>query len=226
MTGMNQNSGRSALVLGATGLVGGFCLDELLADTRYDRIHVLSRRPTGRQSERLEEQLCDLSEMERYGDRFSVDAVFCCLGTTIRKAGSREAFRKVDLEYPKTAARLAAERGASRYLLVSSVGADSSSRVFYSRVKGEVEEAVSRFDIRSVVIARPSLLLGQRSERRAGEIVASMLMRPLSPLMVGPLARYRPIQARTVARALVRASRELQPGRLVLEAKALRRLGA
>jgi uncharacterized protein YbjT (DUF2867 family) len=226
MTGMSQNSGRSALVLGATGLVGGFCLDELLADARYDRIQVLSRRPTGRQSERLEEHLCDLSEMERYGDRFAVDAVFCCLGTTIRKAGSREAFRIVDLEYPETAARLAAERGASHYLLVSSVGADSSSRVFYSRVKGEVEEAVSRFGFRSVVIARPSLLLGQRSERRAGEVVASMLMRPLSPLMVGPLARYRPIQARTVARALVRASHELQPGRHVLEAKALQRLGA
>jgi uncharacterized protein YbjT (DUF2867 family) len=222
---MDNKKGRSALILGATGLVGAHCLDHLLVDPDYDSVHVIGRRPTGRKSTRLKEHVGDLSGMESYSRFFAVDVVFCCLGTTIRKAGSRDAFRKVDLVFPETAARLADEMGAEQYVLVSSVGADPSSKVFYSRVKGEVEQAVSRYGFRKVVIARPSLLLGDRNERRIGEMVASAVLWPMSPLMVGRLARYRPVQARAVARALIAAAREMPPGRHVLESDVLRRLG-
>jgi uncharacterized protein YbjT (DUF2867 family) len=195
---------RAALLLGATGLVGGHCLERLLAEERYARVVVLGRRPSGREHPKLEEHRVDFERLGEARERFAVDDVFCCLGTTIREAGSQGAFRRVDHDYPVEAARLASSQAASRYLLVSSVGADPGSRFFYSRVKGEAERAVQALPFAAVWVLRPSLLLGERGETRPGERAAQLVLRPLGPLMVGPLRRYRPIHARDVAAAMVR----------------------
>jgi uncharacterized protein YbjT (DUF2867 family) len=209
------------MVLGATGLVGGHCLDLLLGARDHARVVVPGRRPIAREERALEQHVVDFDRLSEYDALFAVDDVFCCLGTTIRKAGSEDAFRRVDLGYVREAARLASEAGARQFLLVSSIGADASSRVFYSRVKGEAEAAVRGVPFPRVVIVRPSLLLGERAEWRTGERVAEWFARPLGPLMIGPLARYRPVHARTVAAALVALARAGGDGVSIVESDRL-----
>jgi uncharacterized protein YbjT (DUF2867 family) len=165
---------------------------------------VVGSAPPGNAGPAVDVHQVDFDALDAHAGLFGVDDIFCCLGTTLRKAGSREAFRRVDLDYPLQAARLGRAAGARQFLLVSAVGADPSSRVFYNRAKGEVEAAVAGVGYPRMVILRPSLLLGKRRESRPGERVAEWIMRPLGPLMRGPLARYRPVEAEAVARAMVR----------------------
>lgn len=217
---------RSALLLGATGLVGGHCLQALLADPAWGRVTVLGRRRLPVQHAKLEQRVVDFERPGDHADAFAADDVFCCLGTTLRAAGSREAFRRVDHDYVLAAARLAAERGARRFLLVSALGADAGSRVFYSRVKGEVERAVAALPFAAVVVARPSLLTGERAESRPLETLGRRLAPVLRLLLVGPLRSYRPIAAAAVARALVRLAQEAPDGLRVVESAELAALGA
>jgi uncharacterized protein YbjT (DUF2867 family) len=152
--------------------------------------------------------------------------VFCCLGTTIRQAGSRDAFSKVDFTYVHDVARLAARAGATQLLLVSAVGANAGSRVFYNQVKGKVEDAVRALPLHGIHIFRPSLLLGERAESRPGERIATIVSRALMWAFVGPLARYRPIAGETVARAMVRVAKEGRAGAQVYESEAIGPLAA
>lgn len=195
--------GRSALVLGATGLVGRHCVELLLQNPAYATVRALTRRPYSAQPG-LEAVVVDFQRLDEQGRRFRVDDVYCCLGTTIAAAGSRDAFRRVDVHYVVRSAELAVEQGASRFVVVSAVGADPESRIFYNRAKGEMEAAVRRLPFGAVWVLRPSLLLGRREQFRPGERVAEAVMRPLSALLLGPLRRYRPVDARDVARAMVR----------------------
>lgn len=215
MTIGSESAGRSALVLGATGLVGGHCLDLLLHEERYSTVRVLVRRALGMRHPKLAEHVADFDRLAEHEPLFSVDDVFSCLGTTIRKAGSRAAFWRVDVEYPTTAGRLAMAAGARNYLLVSALGADPASRIPYNRAKGEVEAKILDLSIPGVWIFRPSLLLGHREERRPGERIAELVLRPVTPLLVGPLRRYRPVRARTVAAAMIVAALADTPGRVV-----------
>jgi uncharacterized protein YbjT (DUF2867 family) len=203
----NGLEGRSVLLLGATGLVGSHCLDLLLRDAGFAEVHVLARREPTAAHPKLHIHLIDFDRMETAAGRFWVQDVICCLGTTIRRAGSEEAFRRVDLEYPVRAAELATEAAVDHFLVVSAMGADPKSRVFYNRVKGEMEEKISRLPFAAVWILRPSLLLGDRPETRPAERFAAALSRPIAPLMIGPLRKYRPIPAADVARALVTLAR-------------------
>lgn len=216
---------RSALVLGATGLVGGLLLDLLLDDPAWRRVVVLGRRPVDREHPKLEQATDDLGRMEAHADAFRVDAVFCCLGTTLAKAGSREAFRRVDFELVAESARLAARGGAGRYLLVTAAGSSPRSLFFYSRVKGEAEAAVRAAGVPAVAILRPSQILGDRDERRRVEAVAQRASRIVAPLLVGPLRRLRPVPARVLALALARVARELPPGVRVVENEEILEIG-
>lgn len=211
---------RSILVLGATGLVGGEALKLLLDDPAFARVVVLGRRsldwPAGSaRPEKLHEVVVPLDRMGERPEAFAVDQVLCALGTTIRVAGSQEAFRRVDHDYPLEAARLALAGGATHYLVVSALGASAASRIFYNRVKGEVERGLRALPFRALTIARPSLLLGARAEFRLGEEVA----KTLGWMVPG---KYRPIAAGDVAAALVRAAREDLAGVRVLESAELR----
>lgn len=204
-----------ALLLGATGLVGNELLSLLLADDSVERVQVLTRRPTGHTHAKLQEHVADLDEMHRRPEAFAVDAILCALGTTIRVAKTKERFRHVDHELPLAAARLGLENGANHYLLVSSLGANPDSRIFYSRVKGEVERELLSLPYPKITIARPSALLGPRKEFRLGEKIVA----PLGRLMP---ERIRPIEAHDVAKALVVLMKREDAGARIVESRELK----
>jgi uncharacterized protein YbjT (DUF2867 family) len=212
-----MKSERTAILLGATGLVGGHCLNLLLEDDAYSRVVALGRRKTAREDDKLEEHTVDFERLEDYSQLFRGDDLFCCLGTTIKKAGSQAAFRQIDFAYVKDAARIASGNGTGQFLLVSALGANPRSRIFYNRTKGEVEAAVAEFPFHGVQVFRPSLLLGERAEYRPGERVAEKVMKLFSFLMVGPLKVYRPVQARAVAQAMIKVAKQHPSGVNVFE---------
>jgi uncharacterized protein YbjT (DUF2867 family) len=214
---------RTASLVGATGLVGGCCLQHLLEDPSYNEVRAIVRRPIHLNHPKLRVIEADFDRLS--GPSLGTDDVFCCLGTTIRKAGTREAFRKVDFDYPVNAATLAAKQGSRQFLLVSALGANPGSRVFYNRVKGEVEEAISRLPFAAVHIFRPSMLLGERAEFRPGEKAGAALMTSLSFLMVGKWKKYRAIEADVVARAMVTAARQGRSGLNVYESDTIQEMG-
>jgi uncharacterized protein YbjT (DUF2867 family) len=217
---------RTAVVAGATGLVGGHVVRALLDRPEYSRVTVLVRRKLDLVHPRLEQRLVDFDRLDEQADLFAGADVFCCLGTTIKKAGSQAAFRKVDYEYPLTLGRLARQQGARRFLLVSSMGANPQSGVFYSRVKGELENALAELGLPALLIFRPSLLLGERQEHRAGERIGAAVMKVVGPLMVGGLRKYRAIHGRTVARAMVYAAGQPWTGCHRFESDRIAELGA
>lgn len=214
---MTSSFPASAVVAGATGLVGRECVDLLLGEPRFKRIIALVRRTlhTTLESERLAIKKVDYDNLERSADLFKVDTVFCGLGTTMREAGSEEAFRHVDFDYPMAVARLGRAGGARHFLLVSAIGADPHSRVFYNRVKGELEQAIGELGYPSITIVRPSLLVGDRPGPRRFERMGGRLGF-LSP------RRFRPVEATRVAGALVSAAVEDAPGVHIIENRDIR----
>ena len=218
---MRDLSPRTALVAGATGLVGGQVLRLLLADPDYSQVTVLTRRALPLAHPKLAARVVDFDRLAELSPFPKAQDVFCCLGTTIRQAGSREAFSTVDFTYVHDVARLAARAGAAQLLLVSAVGANPKSRVFYNQVKGKVENAVRALPLHAIHIFRPSLLLGARAESRPGERFATLASRGLMWAFVGPFARYRPIAAETVARGMVRVAKDNRTGVHVYESEAI-----
>lgn len=213
---LSGQSPRTALLAGATGLVGSLCLEELLVSDEYESVIVLSRRSIDRVHTKLRILITDFEALDQRGEALRADDVYCCLGTTMAKAGTRARFKTVDYQYPLGLAHAARRQGAERFVLVSSLGADPAARSFYLRVKGEIEDAVAREGYASLVILRPSLLLGDRPERRPLERVAQRVSRRLAPVMIGPLRRVRPVEATAVARAMVRlATSDLRGTRVV-----------
>jgi uncharacterized protein YbjT (DUF2867 family) len=214
---VDARGSRIALVAGATGLIGRECLRLLAHDQQVAEVRALVRRPLPPELAVAHVRECraDFDRLHEHPEWFGVDWVFCALGTTIRKAGSKPAFRRVDYDYPLTIARLAREGGARHFLLVSAFGANARSRVFYNRVKGELEDAIRSLGFPSLTIARPSLLLGERNEFRLGEEIAKRVA-----LLAPP--RWRPVHAAQVATALVRAAHADAPDVRVLENPVLR----
>jgi uncharacterized protein YbjT (DUF2867 family) len=216
---------RKALLLGATGLIGNHLLGLLLQDDTYTTVRIIVRNPIAMQHAKLEQVKVDYNYLQYYKDSFSVDDVFCCLGTTIKKAGSQEAFYKVDATYPFEAARLAKQQGAKQYLIVTALGANKNSGVFYNRVKGEVEEKIAGLQFPSLHIFRPSLLLGERNETRTGEAIAQKIMPLFNFLMIGGLKKYKAIAGNKVARAMLKVARENIPGHHIYLSDQLQELG-
>ena len=200
---------KTALIAGASGLIGRRCLDLLLAaDDRYERVISIGRRELPLQHPRLEQRVVDFNDLEKEQLRLIADDVYCCLGTTIRQAGSEAAFYKVDYTYVVTLAAVLSANFASQFLVVSVLGADADSRLFYKRVKGEMEAAIKQTKFRAIHIFQPSLLLGERSNPRLGERVTAVVLALVSPLLIGALRPYRAIRASTVAQAMLDAARQ------------------
>lgn len=216
---------RTALLLGSTGLIGGHLKNTLLQAPEYTKIRLLVRRPQASPHPKIEVHVVDFDQLEKYSELFQVDDVFCCLGTTMKRAGSKEAFRKVDYEYPKKAAELAKKQKVRQYLLVSALGADPKASVFYNRVKGEIENEIKRIGFPAIHIFRPSLLLGNRAEKRFGEKVGIIAYNLTSWMWVGPLKPYRGIQAKTVATALYRQAIQNKKGIHILPSIKIEDLG-
>jgi uncharacterized protein YbjT (DUF2867 family) len=199
---------KTALLAGASGLIGSHLLPQLLASERYDRVIVVGRRPLPLQHPKLTQVVTEFDQLEDARLQLIADDVFCCLGTTRQQAGSKEAFYRVDFLYVVALAALTASNFAAQFLVVSSLGADAGSRVYYSRVKGEMEDAIRPMPFRAVHVFRPSLLLGQRAQPRLGERVAGVALGVLGPLLRGSWRQYQPVAAATVATAMLRAAAE------------------
>ena len=194
---------RTAIVAGATGLVGEALLRQLSAQRDYTQIRVLGRRPPKHESGSIKFVFTDFSNLDTLSADLAVDEVYCCLGTTQRKAGSAAAFERVDFHMVVDLARAAKKAGAKKFLVVSAAGASLKSPAFYSRVKARMEQAVSEAGFEAVHILRPSLLLGPRQELRPAEKLFQLLAPLYSPFLVGPLRRYRPTRAEDVAAAML-----------------------
>lgn len=203
---------KTALIAGASGLVGSELLHILLESPNYARVKAVVRKPMDVRHPKLDQVLADFDHLEQWREHLSATDVYCCLGTIIKKAGSQEAFRKVDYEYPVKLALLAKEQGAERFLVVSALGADAGSRIFYSRTKGQMEEQLKRSGLSALHIFQPSLLMGERQEFRFGEKLAAFLSPLYSPLMVGKLRKYKPVSARRVAAAMHNAAQSAPAG--------------
>lgn len=200
------------MLLGATGLIGGYCLDYLLGAPAYGKVVVLTRRKMKLQHAKLEQHVIDFDRLQDYRPLLRANDIFCCLGTTRSRAGSKEAFYQVDYVYCYEAARIAAEEGASQFLLISSVGADPDSLFYYFRVKGELEKAVKELPFWAVHIFQPSVLLGERPENRWGEQLAASIGKRIDSVTGGMLSRFRPIEAEVVAKTMVEVAQGLQRG--------------
>ena len=214
---------KHALIAGATGLVGNELLQQLIRGRQYHTISILSRHEVETSSKRVETIIVDYDTLndEQIPE---VDDVFCCLGTTMNKAGSKDAFRKVDHDYPLRVAEITHRKGAQQYLLVSAMGADDSSYIFYNRVKGDVEAAIARLSFEAFHVFRPSMLLGERTETRIGEQIGQVIMQGVAPLMVGGLKKYQAIPAETVAEAMVHVARKELSGTYVFESDKIQAL--
>ncbi len=206
---------RIAVVAGYTGLVGRHLLMQLLDDPRYAKVIAVGRREPAVAPENLVWIKSDLTDLAKIGTRLAADDAFCCLGTTLRAAGSKAAFERVDYHMVVDFARAARAAGAKRMFMVSALSAAPRSPIYYSRVKGRAEQALREAEFDSLHVVQPSLLLGDRSEKRPGEGIAQMLAPALNPLMFGSLAKYRAVRAEDVAGALVELSRREDRGAFV-----------
>lgn len=203
---------KTALVFGATGLVGSHLIQFLILHPAYQKIVAFSRRPLSIDHPKLTVHLIDFDQPQKWKPLVKGDDLFCCLGTTMATAGSKEVFYKVDFEYAYAAAEAALSNGGNQLLLVSSVGAQADSIFYYSKVKGQLEDAVKKLDFWSVHIFQPSVLLGERNENRFGEKIAARLGKVIDRFTGGLLTKYRPIEADVVAKSMVAAAQRLDGG--------------
>jgi uncharacterized protein YbjT (DUF2867 family) len=215
---------KSALLIGASGFVGGHCLQFLLGESSYAKVVALVRTPLSVSHPKFVQYLVKFPELETFGELMYADDVYCCLGTTIKKAGTQEAFRKVDFDYPIKIAALAQHCGANQFLIVTSLGADPHSHIFYNRVKGEVEEAIRKISFTTINIFRPSFLLGERTEHRRGEKAGAFIMSGLKYALVGPLKKYRAIRAQDVAKAMVHTAQMNLSGVNIFESQRIQKI--
>lgn len=215
----------SALIAGATGLVGNCLLNKLCEDPYYHTVYVLTRRPVEQQHTKIKEMIINFDELDE-SDMPEVDDVFCCLGTTMKKAGSKSAFRKVDYHYPLKIARFTYEKGAKQFFLISAMGADKESVFFYNQIKGEIETSIAKIGFSATHILRPSMLLGAREEKRMGEKIGQVVMQGIAPVMLGALKKYKPIEGDVVAQAMVNIAKKGLEGPYIFESDKIKVMAA
>lgn len=207
-------------IAGSTGLTGSFLLEKLLHDSDVSKVYALVRKPSSRRADKLIEITFngDFSKVELPE---KADAFFCCLGTTIKKAGSQDAFRLVDVQLPTQLIAMAEKMDARSFVLQSSVSAQADSSNFYLKCKGEVENKLKLSSIPIKCTVRPSILAGPRKEFRLGEKIGLVLMQLLRPLFIGKLKRYRAVHVDRVAESMLKAAKSQEPGWLIIESEAL-----
>jgi uncharacterized protein YbjT (DUF2867 family) len=206
-----MSSPRTALIAGASGLVGSQLLRLLLHNERYSHVIALVRKPLPMQHPKLEQRVISFDKLHLLED-IAADDVFCTLGTTMKIAGSKENFYRVDYTYVIQLAETAAKLGADKFLVVSAMGANADSVFFYNQVKGKMENTLRQMPFNAVHIFQPSLLLGERTQKRTGEKIGEFLMNVFSFALTGPFKKYRAISAEKVAQAMLQAALQNQSG--------------
>ncbi len=223
---MADTDTRVAMLAGASGLVGAYVLEALLDAPDFGRVFAVTRRPLGREHARLANRIVQFDQLETQLKGLTCQAAFCCLGTTLRQAGSEQAFRQVDVDLVLAFARATKAAKAQRFVVVSSAGANPRSKNFYLRTKGEMEQALEALRFDSVDILQPGPLLGLRRELRPLDLALTLLMPVVNPLLVGTRATYRGVSARTVAAAMLGAARSGRRGVYRYTYSAIRALAA
>lgn len=216
---------KTALIIGSTGLIGSELLNLLLDSNDYLKVITFVKRDTGIKHRKLTQHIIDFDKPETYKELVVGDDFFCTIGTTIKKAGSKEAFRKVDFEYPRQFAAFALQNKVQKYLIISSLSADANSGNFYLKTKGEIQDFLKDCNFESVAVLQPSLLLGNRTEFRFGEKVGAFFMKTLSFLFIGNLKKYKPIEGKIVAKALLKIAQINNKGFKIYESDAIQEIG-
>jgi uncharacterized protein YbjT (DUF2867 family) len=206
---------KTAIVIGGTGLVGNAVVQLLLNDQRFNSVLLLGRRTIGISHSKLQEHIIDFDKPQLWKQLVQGDVLFSCLGTTLKQAGSKDAQYRVDYKYQFNVASVAAENKVPAYILVSSIGAGSNTRFFYTRMKGQLEEGVSGLPFAQIGILRPGPLYGNRQKNRPGEIITVPLVKALNVL--GLFKKYQPISATEVGKAMIRIALSEKPGVTIYE---------
>jgi uncharacterized protein YbjT (DUF2867 family) len=216
---------RTAIVFGSTGLIGNLLVEELVKSERYSVIRSFVRQATGVNETKVEETVVDFSDPGSFAGKIRGDDLYICLGTTIKKAGSIANMEKIDRDLPISIAASALSNGVKRIAVVSSIGAAARSGNYYLRIKGELEDEIMKMNFENISIVRPSMLLGERKEKRAGEIVGKVVMTAVKPVLFGKLLKYRAIHGADVARAMICLILDGE-GRRIVESDELQKLSA
>ncbi len=193
---------KTAIILGATGLTGSYLLKLLLNSNDYEKVKIFTRNSTGKQHSKLEEIVCDVLHLEQCANDFIADEIFCCIGTTKAKTPDKKLYKAIDFGIPVTAAKLSEKNKINTFSVISAIGANAKSSVFYSRTKGEMEQSVLEYNIPNVLIYRPSLNYGKRKDHRLAEKIGTYIVTALQTFMVGRFKKYRAISGQELAEAL------------------------
>jgi uncharacterized protein YbjT (DUF2867 family) len=210
---------KTALIVGATGLIGKHLTQKLLTSNFYEKVSVIVRKPLNIIHPKLEPIVIDFDNLD--ASKVNADDIFCCLGTTMKQAGSKDAFYKVDFTYPLNFAKAGLANGAKQFLVVSSMGADKKSMVYYSRVKGEIENALSDLNYPTLIILRPSMLAGERENPRIGEKIGKVVMDFFAPLMPD---KYKVIAGEKVAQAMLELAQKNFKNKAIFESDSLQKI--
>ena len=212
---------KSAIILGATGLTGSYVLKKLLNNSNYTEIIVFSRRPLDIEDQKLKVIECDLLNLEEQKDLFKADEVYVCIGTTNNKTPNKKIYREIDFGIPVTTAQLCRENRIDNLIVMSSLGANSKSSVFYTKTKGEMEESVLEMEIQNTYLLRPAMIMGPRKEKRMGEALGKMITFLINPLLVGSLKKYKGIHTETIAQAMINLCNGKRYPKKIIESNAI-----
>tara|TARA_R110002096_G_scaffold328196_1_gene522239 strand:- start:637 stop:1287 length:651 start_codon:yes stop_codon:yes gene_type:complete len=194
---------KTAIILGATGLTGSILLEKLLDDNRYKTIKLFSRKEIDGLPSKVKQFVGDILELEKFKKDFIANEVFCCIGTTAKKTPDKILYKKIDFGIPVTAAKLSKANGIPTFLVVSALGANATSSIFYNKTKGKMEQAVLLEKIEKTHILQPSIIGGKRQEKRIGEKIGLVVFKLLQPLFLGKLKKYRITEAEDIAQTMI-----------------------
>lgn len=217
---------KKAILIGATGLIGADLLKKLLANENYEKVLVIARKTIDVSHSKLNQLVINFDELGKHEAEIVGDDIFCCLGTTAKKTPDKTLYKKIDYQYPLDVAKIALKNGAKSYHLVSAMGANVKSSIFYNRTKGEVERDLEKLNFDSTHIYRPSLLDGSRSEQRFAEKTMNVIMRLFNPLLIGSLKKYRSIKIEKVASAMLKQANKNLKGNYIYLSDEIENLGA
>lgn len=206
---------KTAIILGATGLTGSLVLEQLIANTNYSKIKLFSRSASGITNPKVEEHIVDLLNLESVASSFTADEVYCCIGTTKKKTPDQALYRSIDYGIPAMAAKLCHANGIKTLSVVSAIGANPNSSIFYNRTKGEMEQAILSAGIERTYILRPSIIGGNRQEKRTGEKVGLSVFRFLKPIFIGKLKKYAVVDPSKIAAKMIMLSNSTSPSCII-----------
>lgn len=216
---------KTAIILGATGLTGGYLLEKLIKDERYEHIKLFSRSKIEGLDSKVTQFIGDLLNLETFADDFTGDDLFCCIGTTKAKTPDKSLYKKIDYGIPVAAAKLAKVNGIDTFIVISAMGANKNSSVFYNKTKGEMEQDVLQQNLKQLSILRPGLIAGERNETRALENMGLVVLKALQPLFIGKLRNYRIIKAETIAQAMIHLTNSGTQSEVIVTSEQIKTLG-